>query len=292
MLHGPLASFCFRIIFFFFSSRRRHTRFDCDWSSEVCSSDLDRSKVTCSFSVRLTVCTTLPSIRFRTPSGLMTWPQSAPSDDRVQLSGLDGADHVVAELWPQHRGVDRVAAALQRGVARVTRRATRQTEHRQRNEHKASHRHRCLPERGPSVLWRVVGAPASHERSAYPPKPASLGIASATTRGRVIFPSPFNARLAGLAPRCRNCYSLGGEGGRRGPALDGVATRLTRHQLIRQVLQKSPPAAACSFDRDRYLTMPSAAFGSLSIISAVTPKLSSSSRAGFEASHCESEISS
>src|SRR6266478_2962298 len=29
-------SFCF----FFFSSRRRHTRFDCDWSSDVCSSDL------------------------------------------------------------------------------------------------------------------------------------------------------------------------------------------------------------------------------------------------------------
>src|SRR2546430_10586884 len=26
---------------FFFSSRRRHTIFDCDWSSDVCSSDLD-----------------------------------------------------------------------------------------------------------------------------------------------------------------------------------------------------------------------------------------------------------
>src|SRR5688572_33108589 len=28
------------MIGFFFSSRRRHTRFDCDWSSDVCSSDL------------------------------------------------------------------------------------------------------------------------------------------------------------------------------------------------------------------------------------------------------------
>src|SRR2546430_8988033 len=28
------------MIFFFFSSRRRHTIFDCDWSSDVCSSDL------------------------------------------------------------------------------------------------------------------------------------------------------------------------------------------------------------------------------------------------------------
>src|SRR5207237_7052102 len=30
--------------FFFFSSRRRHTRFKCDWSSDVCSSDLSVSK--------------------------------------------------------------------------------------------------------------------------------------------------------------------------------------------------------------------------------------------------------
>src|SRR5260370_23285901 len=27
-------------LIFFFSSRRRHTRFKCDWSSDVCSSDL------------------------------------------------------------------------------------------------------------------------------------------------------------------------------------------------------------------------------------------------------------
>src|SRR2546430_10901305 len=32
-----------RWAFFFFSSRRRHTRFDCDWSSDVCSSDLTKT---------------------------------------------------------------------------------------------------------------------------------------------------------------------------------------------------------------------------------------------------------
>src|SRR5688572_32235169 len=32
-------------IFFFFSSRRRHTRFDCDWSSDVCSSDLATQRI-------------------------------------------------------------------------------------------------------------------------------------------------------------------------------------------------------------------------------------------------------
>src|SRR2546430_8010575 len=36
MCTGAVCSF-----FVFFSSRRRHTRFDCDWSSDVCSSDLD-----------------------------------------------------------------------------------------------------------------------------------------------------------------------------------------------------------------------------------------------------------
>src|SRR5205085_3518706 len=30
---------------FFFPSRRRHTRFDCDWSSDVCSSDLGATLV-------------------------------------------------------------------------------------------------------------------------------------------------------------------------------------------------------------------------------------------------------
>src|SRR6266487_6033069 len=29
------------LVFFFFSSRRRHTRWTGDWSSDVCSSDLD-----------------------------------------------------------------------------------------------------------------------------------------------------------------------------------------------------------------------------------------------------------
>src|SRR5256886_11413361 len=35
-----LSAMCVVRLVFFFSSRRRHTRFDCDWSSDVCSSDL------------------------------------------------------------------------------------------------------------------------------------------------------------------------------------------------------------------------------------------------------------
>jgi ubiquinol-cytochrome c reductase cytochrome b subunit len=39
------------------------------------------------------------------------------------------------------------------------------------------------------------------------------------------------------AKQCRNCHSLAGSGGQRGPALDSVAVRLTQDQLIRQVIQ-------------------------------------------------------
>src|SRR5277367_354973 len=37
--------------------------------------------------------------------------------------------------------------------------------------------------------------------------------------------------------QCHNCHSLANEGGKRGPALDAVAVRLTQDQLIRQVIQ-------------------------------------------------------
>ena len=47
--------------------------------------------------------------------------------------------------------------------------------------------------------------------------------------------------LAGAAilqeKQCRNCHSLDGTGGKRGPDLANVATRLTYDQLVRQVLQ-------------------------------------------------------
>lgn len=37
--------------------------------------------------------------------------------------------------------------------------------------------------------------------------------------------------------QCRNCHSIGGQGGLRGPALDTVADHMTEDQIIRQVLQ-------------------------------------------------------
>ena len=50
-------------------------------------------------------------------------------------------------------------------------------------------------------------------------------------------PLELQGALVIQAKQCRNCHWLGGSGGQRGPALDGVATRLTRDQLVRQVIQ-------------------------------------------------------
>jgi ubiquinol-cytochrome c reductase cytochrome b subunit len=44
--------------------------------------------------------------------------------------------------------------------------------------------------------------------------------------------------------QCRNCHSIGGEGGKRGPALDDVATRLNWDQLVRQIQQGGGNMAA------------------------------------------------
>src|SRR5207249_11327866 len=64
-------------VFFFFSSRRRHTRSKRDWSSDVCSSDLDRiSPVACGCLSHATQhfrssCRTCADRRTRAPS--MSW---------------------------------------------------------------------------------------------------------------------------------------------------------------------------------------------------------------------------
>src|SRR5256886_9236621 len=65
------------IVDVFFSSRRRHTIFDCDWSSDVCSSDLIRRSADVAHRSR----------RLRRDAG----PVSAPSRPRVPLRRAVGA---------------------------------------------------------------------------------------------------------------------------------------------------------------------------------------------------------
>src|SRR6267142_3339522 len=62
--------------YFFFSSRRLHTRLTCDWSSDVCSSDLD--------SERLAVSTTSPEyLRKRKSSGHSATSESGHNRPRA-----------------------------------------------------------------------------------------------------------------------------------------------------------------------------------------------------------------
>src|SRR2546427_10706938 len=67
-------------MFFFFSSRRRHTRFDCDWSSDVCSSDLS------SVPISRVRCSKCPGA---SPAEYVAWGDTnAPEADRREASAL------------------------------------------------------------------------------------------------------------------------------------------------------------------------------------------------------------
>jgi len=82
------------------------------------------------------------------------------------------------------------------------------------------------------ILTRVgMTAPWSPHMQAWSADPTPV----ADVRGRS--PLELQGALLVQAKQCRNCHALDGVGGRRGPAFDGVATRLTRDELVRQVLQ-------------------------------------------------------
>jgi ubiquinol-cytochrome c reductase cytochrome b subunit len=83
-----------------------------------------------------------------------------------------------------------------------------------------------------AVLTRLgTTSPWSPHMQAWSSDPTPV----AAVRGRT--PLELQGAVLVQYKQCRNCHALGGVGGQRGPALDGVATRLTRDQLVRQVLQ-------------------------------------------------------
>src|SRR5689334_24003384 len=77
---------CAELVGFFFSSRRRHTRWNCDWSSDVCSSDLHVPGHAPS-AEEIAVCRDAPgqvpttgSFNLVTPGGEWVWNEGTPSD--------------------------------------------------------------------------------------------------------------------------------------------------------------------------------------------------------------------
>src|SRR3712207_8451112 len=66
------------MIFFFFSSRRRHTRYWRDWSSDVCSSDLSLQKLK----------------EMQSENGGFVWIKGAPEDRYMTQYILTGIGHL------------------------------------------------------------------------------------------------------------------------------------------------------------------------------------------------------
>src|SRR6266508_4881835 len=91
-------------VFFFFSSRRRHTRWPRDWSSDVCSSDLDMRR---DLEVRAAALEERRALLTRRLEGV-----------DARLSSRDAAAHAEAE---RRRGA---LSGRQRAYAEVERRLT------------------------------------------------------------------------------------------------------------------------------------------------------------------------
>src|SRR2546422_4202926 len=76
------------MIFFFFSSRRRHTRCSRDWSSDVCSSDLNKARVD---SIMQNLFALSRQLRDRTRLDLLIWPEAAVPEYFVNRPEWDTA---------------------------------------------------------------------------------------------------------------------------------------------------------------------------------------------------------
>jgi len=81
------------------------------------------------------------------------------------------------------------------------------------------------------TTWLGTYDPWSQEMNAWSATPTPIEYLKRRT------PLEIQGAILIQAKQCRNCHSLGGAGGMRGPALDTTATRLTRNELIRQILQ-------------------------------------------------------
>src|SRR5260221_3813487 len=84
--------------FFFFSSRRRHTRSLCDWSSDVCSSDLDGSPPTATITTPTFTPLYSPTPTPK-PTPILTARGKSPAISATEAILLDDdTDHILDDL--------------------------------------------------------------------------------------------------------------------------------------------------------------------------------------------------
>ena len=79
--------------------------------------------------------------------------------------------------------------------------------------------------------WLGYKAPWSPDMRAWSGTPVPVDIVKG------LEPVELQGAVVLQNKNCRNCHSLEGQGGKRGPDLDGVATRLDHDELVRQVVQ-------------------------------------------------------
>src|SRR3712207_6895312 len=120
-----------RLAFFFFSSRRRHTRYWRDWSSDVCSSDLDEDAAAMSLLGATPVYLGLPEAPHRGYTSAPDLFAGVHDGDDVWRSLTAALEGHEADLWlaPQalgghgdHRQVVRAAGGVGRAGLGVGRR--------------------------------------------------------------------------------------------------------------------------------------------------------------------------
>src|SRR5690242_195981 len=160
----------FFFFFFFFSSRRRHTRLTCDWSSDVCSSDLRRKSPSRDQGAGASDCS-----RARRRSGSCF---RAP-DVSVQGRGFARGGTIRPSPWGRRRSFGaRPARLVVRAVARRCRRSLVGTACRAHRRGTRSHfRGRRLPT-FPSQPDRWRSGPPT---LSAPPSPLHLGAARSKT---------------------------------------------------------------------------------------------------------------
>ena len=81
------------------------------------------------------------------------------------------------------------------------------------------------------LAWEGITSPWSPHMNAW----SGVPIQPEFVQGRT--PLEHVGATVVQGKQCRNCHSIAGKGGKRGPDLSGVANRLNYNQLVRQVLQ-------------------------------------------------------
>ena len=97
------------------------------------------------------------------------------------------------------------------------------------------------------VLWQLgVQEPWSPHMTAWSGEPVPVPLIEDLS------PKELQGAAVLQQKSCRNCHALDGRGGQRGPDLTDVATRLTRDQLVRQVIQGGGNMPAYGKEMNRY----------------------------------------